>query len=110
VLQPIWQEKHETATRIRQRIKVVLSAAKARGLRTGENPAACRGHPDALLPMIRNRMRVEHPAAMAWQEPPAFMSELRKQSSMSACALQFTIMTACRTGEVILTDHAEREK
>jgi len=101
VLQPIWRDKTETATRVRQRIEAVLSAAKARGLRTGENPAAWRGHLDALLPTISKRKRVEHHAAMAWQDLPAFMAELRKRSNMSAWALQFTILTACRTGEGI---------
>lgn len=107
VLGPIWQAKHETATRVRQRIEAVLSAAKARGLRTGENPAAWRGHLDALLPTISKRKRVEHHAAMKWQDVPAFMADLRKRSSMSAWALQFTILTACRTGEVIGARWAE---
>jgi integrase len=100
-LTPMWQTKHETATRVRQRIEAVLSAAKARGLRSGENPAAWRGHLDSLLPTISKRRRVEHHPAMPWQDVPAFMSELRLRSSMSAWALQFTILTACRTGEVI---------
>lgn len=100
-LTPIWSDKHETATRVRQRIEAVLSAAKARGLRFGENPAAWRGHLDALLPTISKRKRVEHHAAMPWQDVPAFMAELRSRQSMSGWALQFTILTACRTGEVI---------
>jgi integrase len=100
-LDPIWSDKHETATRVRQRIEAVLSAAKARGLRSGENPAAWRGHLDAVLPTISKRRRVEHHAAMDWQDVPAFMAELRQRTSMSAWALQFTILTACRTGEVI---------
>ena len=101
VLRAIWSDKHETATRVRQRIEAVLSAAKARGLRSGENPAAWRGHLDAVLPTISKRRRVEHHAAMAWADVPDFMAELRQRSSMSAWALQFTILTACRTGEVI---------
>ncbi|MGE0106499.1 MAG: tyrosine-type recombinase/integrase [Thiomonas sp.] len=101
VLRAIWSDKHETATRVRQRIEAVLSAAKARGLRSGENPAAWRGHLDAVLPTISKRRRVEHHPAMAWADLPAFMAELRQRSSMSAWALQFTILTACRTGEVI---------
>jgi integrase len=100
-LEPIWQAKHETATRVRQRIEAVLSAAKARGLRTGENPAAWRGHLDALLPTISKKRRVEHHAAMAFADVPAFMAELRQRSNISAWALQFTILTACRTSEVI---------
>ena len=100
-LRPLWSDKHETATRVRQRIEAVLSAAKARGLRSGENPAAWRGHLDALLPTISKLRRVEHHAAMPWQDVHAFMAELRQRSSMSAWALQFTVLTACRTGEVI---------
>jgi len=100
-LNPIWRTKTETASRVRQRIEAVLSAAKARGLRSGENPAAWRGHLDAVLPTISKRKRVAHHAAMAWQDLPAFMAELRRRSSMSAWALRFTILTACRTGEVI---------
>lgn len=100
-LRPIWSDKHETATRLRQRIEAVLSAAKARGLRQRENPALWRGHLDKLLPAISKRKRVEHHPAMPWQEVPAFMAELRARPSMSSRALQFTILTAARTGEVI---------
>lgn len=100
-LSPIWSVKTETATRVRQRIEAVLSAAKARGLRSGENPAAWRGHLDVLLPTISKRKRVEHHAAMSWGDVPAFMSTLRQRANMSAWALQFTILTACRTSEVI---------
>jgi integrase len=100
-LEPIWQAKHETATRVRQRIEAVLSAAKAWGLRTSENPAAWRGHLDALLPTISKKRRVEHHAAMAFADVPAFMAELRQRSNISAWALQFIILTACRTSEVI---------
>ncbi len=107
VLRPIWTDKHETATRVRQRIEAVLSAAKARGLRSGENPATWRGHLGALLPTISKRRRVEHHAAMNWEDVPTFMAELRQRPSMSAWALQCTILTACRTGEVIGAQRAE---
>ncbi|CQR44418.1 Integrase family protein [Thiomonas sp. CB3] len=100
-LSPIWRTKTETATRVRQRIEAVLSAARARGLRAGENPAAWRGHLDALLPTISKKRRVEHHPAMPWADVPAFMAELRQRSNMSAWALQLTILTACRTSEVI---------
>ncbi len=101
VLSPIWKDKHETATRVRGRIEAVLSAAKARGLRAGENPALWRGNLDQLLPTISKRRRVQHHAALPWQEAPAFMAELRERQSMSAFALQFTILTATRTAETI---------
>lgn len=106
-LNPIWRTKTETASRVRQRVEAVLSAAKARGLRTGENPAAWRGHLDVLLPTISKRKRVEHHAAMPWKDVRTFMAELRQRSNMSAWALQFTILTACRTGEVIGAQWAE---
>ena len=98
---PLWASKHETATRVRQRIEAVLSAAKARGLRSGENPAAWKDNLDQLLRSIPKARRVEHHPAMPWAELPAFMAELRARESVSSWALQFTILTACRTGEVI---------
>ena len=103
VLSPIWQSKHETATRLRQRMEAVLDAAKARGLRSGENPAVWRGHLKTLLPTISKKRRVKHFEAMDWRAVPGFMAELRQRSSMSAWALQFTILTAMRTGTVIGT-------
>lgn len=101
VLNPIWSTKHETATRLRQRIEAVLTAAKVRGLRTGENPAAWRGHLAALLPTISKKSRVRHHPALRWQELPLFMTELRRRDSMSARALELAILTAGRTSEVI---------
>ena len=101
VLNPIWSTKHETATRLRQRIEAVLTAAKVRGLRSGENPAAWRGHLAALLPAIPKKARVRHHPAMPWQELPVYMAELSQRDSMSARALEFVILTACRTEEVI---------
>lgn len=103
VLSPIWKDKHETATRVRGRIEAVLSAAKARGLRSGENPALWRGNLDQVLPQISKRRRVQHHAALPWQEAPDFMAELRERQSISSFALQFTILTATRTGESIGT-------
>ncbi|MDA8260276.1 MAG: integrase arm-type DNA-binding domain-containing protein [Betaproteobacteria bacterium] len=101
VLTPIWTTKHETATRLRQRIEMVLSAAKVRGLRSGENPAAWKGHLDNLLAAIPKKARTRHHPAMQWADLPAFMVELRARPSASAHALEFAILTACRTGEVI---------
>jgi integrase len=101
VLQPIWTSKHETATRLRQRIEAVLDAAAARKLRSRENPARWRGHLDSLLSAISKADRVRHHPALPWRELPAFMAQLRGNGSSSALALQFTILTACRTGEVL---------
>jgi len=99
VLKPLWNAKHETATRLRGRIESVLDAAKAQGLRTGENPARWRGHLDQLLPG-RQRVARKHHAAMPYSEVPGFMDELRERKGVAARALELLILTAARTGEV----------
>jgi integrase len=100
-LEPIWSSKPETASRVRGRIETVLNWATARGLRQGDNPARWRGHLDKLLPP-RSRVRaIQHHAALPYAEIPAFMGELRARKSISARALELTILTAARTGEVI---------
>jgi integrase len=101
VLEPIWREKPETASRLRGRIEPVLDYATARGWRTGENPARWRGHVDHPLPARAKIARVEHHAALAWREFGAFMAALAKQDGVAALALRFAILTAARTGEVI---------
>ena len=100
-LEPIWIEKPETAGRVRGRIEAVLDWAKARGYRDGENPARWRGHLDKLLPNRRKVRRVRNHPAMPYVELPVFMRDLRARDSMSARALEFTILCAARTGEVI---------
>jgi integrase len=100
VLQPLWQTKAETASRLRGRIERVLDAARARGLRSGENPARWRGHLDALLPP-RHRLTRGHYAAMPYDEVPSFIGRLRASESVSGLALEFLILTASRTGEVL---------
>jgi integrase len=79
----------------------VLNWAKANGLRSGENPAAWRGHLDQLLPARSKVRRVEHHPAIPYGELPAFMQELRARDGISARALEFTILTASRTGEAM---------
>ena len=76
VLKPLWNDKPETASRLRGRIERVLDAAKAQGLRSGENPARWRGHLDQLLPK-RQRLTRGHHAAMSYADVPAFMSDLQ---------------------------------
>lgn len=98
VLKPIWQTKPETASRLRGRIERVLDAAKAKGLRSGENPALWRGHLANLLPK-RQKLSRGHHAALPYKDLPAFMQELRTRPAMSARALEFTILTAARSGE-----------
>ena len=97
-LSPIWTEKHETAKRLAQRIKTVLDVAKAKGFRTGENPVTAAREAD-VLPKVRTK--VQHHDAMPWRELPAFYAELSKRTANAARALQFTILTACRTSEVL---------
>lgn len=99
VLTPIWSEKAETASRLRGRIENVLAYAKARRWRQGENPALWRGHLSTLLPKRQKLQRGRH-AAMPYTDVPAFMALLRDRSATSARALEFTILTASRSGEV----------
>jgi hypothetical protein len=99
-LSPIWTSKPETASRVRGRIERVLNAAKAEHLRSGENPAAWRGHLDATLPRPNNLSRGHH-AALPYNELPAFMDELRRRTGVAARALEFLILTATRTSEAL---------
>jgi integrase len=99
-LEPIWQNKKETASRLRGRIESVLDWATVRGLREGENPARWKGHLDKLLPARNKVQKVKHLAAMPYSEIGKFMAELRKREGMSARALEFAILTAARSGEV----------
>ncbi len=100
VLQPIWQEKPETASRVRGRIEAVLSYAKAMHWRDGPNPAAWRNNLSALLPQTGRIMLVRHHAALPWDEISGFMRSLSRHSGIGARALTFAILTAARSGEV----------
>jgi integrase len=100
VLKPIWLEKPETASRVRGRIERVLNAAKAKGYRTGENPAAWRGHLENLLPKQPKLSRGHH-AAMPYADVSAFVAKLREREAVAALALEFAILTATRSGEVL---------
>ncbi len=100
VLKALWSHKPETASRVRGRIERVLDAAKARGLRTGENPARWRGHLDQLLPK-RQRLTRGHHAAMAYTNVATFMVDLQTRQATAALALEFAILTAARSGEVL---------
>jgi len=97
-LDPLWDSKNETARRLRGRIERVLAAAKAKGLRDGENPASWVN----LKPLFENREKpaVTHHLALPYKEAPAFMRELRKLTSTSAKALEFLILCASRSGEI----------
>lgn len=99
-LQPIWQSKTETATRVRQRIETVLDWCKARGYCQGENPARLKGALGQLLPKSQKIKKVEHHPALPYQRANEFVMALRKQGGMTSLALEFMLLTACRTGEV----------
>ena len=101
VIEPIWSEKPETASRVRGRIESVLDWAKVRGYRQGENPARWRGHLENLLPARSKVRSVEHHAALLFAEIGGFISALRLEVGTAARALEFAILTAARTGEVI---------
>jgi integrase len=106
VLSPIWTEKPETASRLRGRIERVLDAAKAKGLRAVENPARWRGHLDHLLSK-RQKLTRGHHAALAYADVPDFIARLRERPAVAASALEFLILTAARTGEVLGTQWSE---
>ena len=101
VLEPIWRDKTETASRLRGRIESVLDYATAREWRAGENPARWRGHLDNLLPAPGKVAKVEHHAALPWREIGGFMATLVDQEGVAALALRYVILTAARTGEAI---------
>ena len=101
VLEPIWKTKTETASRLRGRIERVLDWATVRGYRQGDNPARWRGHLDQLLPARSRVQKVQHHAALPYAEVGQFMAELREQVTTSALALEFLILTATRTAEVM---------
>ena len=106
-LKPVWTRAPETASRLRGRIEAILDFARARGWRSGENPARWRGHLAELLPPPRKVRGVEHQPSLAWAEMPKFMSALVDRRGMAALALRFAILCASRTGEVRHASWAE---
>ena len=101
VLEPIWNTKTETASRLRGRIESVLDWATARKHRHGDNPARWKGHLDMLLPARSKVAKVEHHAALAYDGMGTFMALLRTQDGISAKGLEFQILTGTRAGEVV---------
>jgi integrase len=99
ILTPIWTTKHETAVRLRGRIEKIIAAATSQGLRTSSNPAIWKGHLDNLLPQIRPETK--HHEAMHYKEVPEYFQKLTATKTLTSLALQFTILNASRTGEVI---------
>ena len=101
VLSPIWLTKTETASRLRGRIEAVLDYATTLDWRAGANPARWKGHMAIVLPKPSKVAKVEHHAALPWKDIAAFMSDLRGRHAMAARALEWAILTAARTGEVL---------
>jgi integrase len=100
VLTPHWQRVPETASRLRGRIEATLDYAKANGWRTGENPAAWRNHLALILPE-RKRLERAHLIAVPYQDVPEFIAKLRETESVAARALEFLILAAARSNEVL---------
>lgn len=107
VLEPIWETRTDTATRVRQRIESVLTWATVSGYRGGDNPARWRGNLKEVLPAPTKIAKVKHHRALPWQDMPGFMGRLREQDGMGARALEFVILTAARSGEVRLATWEE---
>ena len=106
IVEPIWRDKPETANRLRGRIETILDAAKARGYRDGENPARWRGHIAQILP-ARAKLSRGHHKALPYADLPTFMLQLRSREAMASLALEFVILTATRTSEVLGATWAE---
>lgn len=107
ILDPIWAEKVETASRLRGRIENILDWAKVRGHRDGENPAAWRGNLSMVYSPKSAIRKVQHHPALPYVDIADFVADLRDRESVSAKALEFLILSAGRTGEVICADCAE---
>ena len=110
VLEPIWTTKAETASRVRGRIEGILDWAKVSGYRSGDNPARWRGNLDKLLSKRSKTRFVKHHTALPYDELPAFMQALRLQKSTLARMLEFCILTAARSGEVIRASPTEIDR
>lgn len=101
ILEPIWTKKTETATRVRQRIESVLDWCKARKLVTGDNPASLKGGLGQLLPKSNKVAKVKHQSAVPYLEAHGFIQAIRSKRGVSPKALEFLLLTAARSGEVL---------
>jgi integrase len=114
VVEPIWRTKNETASRVRGRIETVLDWAKAKGHRTGENPARWAGHLEHLLANRSAVHTVKHHEALDYRDLPTFMAKLRTigcrrgEDAIGPRALEFVILTGCRTGDLLGNDREDR--
>lgn len=101
VIDPIWREKTETASRLRGRIEAILDWATVRNYRKGDNPARWKGHLESLLPAKSKIAKVTHHSALPYPEIAAFMAALRKRDGTAALGLELLILTATRTSETL---------
>jgi len=107
ILMPIWLSKPETASRLRGRLEKILSAAITSKHRSASNPASWKGHLENLLPSHQNTEK--HHEALSYEDIPEFMAGLREMEGVSILALEFTILNANRTGEVLFGKRTEVE-
>ena len=98
VLEPIWIEKNETAKRIRGRIETIFDYAKAMGYFVGDNPAEWKGNLEPILGNLKLESR-PHPS-LPYEQVAEFIHHLRQKKGISPKALEFAILTACRSGEI----------
>jgi integrase len=101
ILTPVWKSKTETASRLRGRLEWILAAACTRKLRDGMNPALWRGHLQTILPAPKKMVEVRHHPALPYRALPEFLIRLRNTDGVAALALEFAILNASRTGEVL---------
>jgi integrase len=106
-IEPIWKKRPETANRLRGRIEQVLDYATVKKARSGDNPARWKGSLDKLLPPHSKVRKVQHHPALHYRDVPAFIADLRKRVGISAIALEFLILNASRTSEVLNARPAE---
>ena len=110
VVNPIWHTKTETAKRLRGRIELVLSYAKAKGYRSGENPAAWRGHLENVLPKPGKIAPHKPQPALPYDRMSEFMGDLRQREGVSVLCLEFVILTGCRSGEALKAKWSEADE
>lgn len=100
VLEPLWHTKTESAKKLRYAMEGVFDWAISAGHRTASNPAAWKGALKSVLPAPGRIARVSHHPALHWREVAGFLTDLRHKRGMAVLALEFAILTACRSGEV----------
>jgi integrase len=101
ILEPIWNERYQTASRLRGRVASVLDWATVRGFRTGTNPAQWKGHLAEVLPAKGEFTRVQHHTALPYADVSAFVAQLSQQHGIAPRAFEFLVLAAARTSEVL---------